>query len=117
MLEEIAIARITQIYGLSGHYKWALDQLFYKHKFSRVIILEGAYEFFFSILSSLFVLFTRAYLNMQMIWKFLLISLTFLRLELPSWTVTSEVFGLSWYLISISIYVHHQFLIEVVSIC
>lgn len=25
----------------SGHYKWALDQLFYKHNFNRVIILEG----------------------------------------------------------------------------
>ncbi|KAK4477279.1 hypothetical protein RD792_016493 [Penstemon davidsonii] len=29
---------------LSGHYKWALDQLFYKHKFSRVIILEDDME-------------------------------------------------------------------------
>ncbi|KAL8506481.1 hypothetical protein ACS0TY_017391 [Phlomoides rotata] len=27
-----------------GHYKWALDQLFYKHKFSRVIILEDDME-------------------------------------------------------------------------
>lgn len=35
---------------LSGHYKWALDQLFYKHNFSRVIILEGECAIFFSTL-------------------------------------------------------------------
>ncbi|THF94152.1 hypothetical protein TEA_006257 [Camellia sinensis var. sinensis] len=29
-------------YKIARHYKWALDQLFYKHNFSRVIILEGA---------------------------------------------------------------------------
>ncbi|KAG6410966.1 hypothetical protein SASPL_129039 [Salvia splendens] len=45
-------------YKIARHYKWALDQLFYKHKFSRVIILEGVYELMFLILSSLFVLFT-----------------------------------------------------------
>ncbi|CAB80489.1 glycosyltransferase like protein [Arabidopsis thaliana] len=32
---------ITETLFNTGHYKWALDQLFYKHKFSRVIILEG----------------------------------------------------------------------------
>lgn len=26
---------------LPGHYKWALDKLFYKHNFSKVVILEG----------------------------------------------------------------------------
>ncbi|KAH6786200.1 hypothetical protein C2S52_005752 [Perilla frutescens var. hirtella] len=31
-------------YKISRHYKWALDQLFYKHKFSRVIILEDDME-------------------------------------------------------------------------
>eukprot|EP00256_Glycine_max_P060839 XP_014629857.1 alpha-1,3-mannosyl-glycoprotein 2-beta-N-acetylglucosaminyltransferase isoform X1 [Glycine max] len=33
-----------QLIPLSGHYKWALDQLFYKHNFSRVIILEDDME-------------------------------------------------------------------------
>ena len=37
-----------------GHYKWALDELFYKHNLSRVIILEGEtlllYFFFLSLL-------------------------------------------------------------------
>ncbi|MFS8016329.1 putative alpha-1,3-mannosyl-glycoprotein 2-beta-N-acetylglucosaminyltransferase [Helianthus anomalus] len=28
-------------YKIARHYKWALDQLFYKHNFDRVIILEG----------------------------------------------------------------------------
>lgn len=28
-------------YKIARHYKWALDQLFHKHNFSRVIILEG----------------------------------------------------------------------------
>ncbi|XP_057769102.1 alpha-1,3-mannosyl-glycoprotein 2-beta-N-acetylglucosaminyltransferase isoform X1 [Salvia miltiorrhiza] len=31
-------------YKIAQHYKWALDQLFYKHKFSRVIILEDDME-------------------------------------------------------------------------
>ncbi|XP_042000612.1 alpha-1,3-mannosyl-glycoprotein 2-beta-N-acetylglucosaminyltransferase-like [Salvia splendens] len=31
-------------YKIARHYKWALDQLFYKHKFSRVIILEDDME-------------------------------------------------------------------------
>jgi 23S rRNA pseudoU1915 N3-methylase RlmH len=26
---------------ISEHYKWALDELFIKHNFARVIILEG----------------------------------------------------------------------------
>lgn len=40
-----------QLIPLSGHYKWALDQLFYKHNFSRVIILEGEMgHFLFNIM-------------------------------------------------------------------
>ncbi|KAL9820278.1 putative alpha-1,3-mannosyl-glycoprotein 2-beta-N-acetylglucosaminyltransferase [Arabidopsis thaliana] len=35
---------ITETLFNTGHYKWALDQLFYKHKFSRVIILEDDME-------------------------------------------------------------------------
>ncbi|KAL7235948.1 hypothetical protein ACSBR1_019264 [Camellia fascicularis] len=31
-------------YKIARHYKWALDQLFYKHNFSRVIILEDDME-------------------------------------------------------------------------
>lgn len=31
-------------YYIARHYKWALDQLFYKHNFSRVIILEDDME-------------------------------------------------------------------------
>ncbi|XP_043711045.1 alpha-1,3-mannosyl-glycoprotein 2-beta-N-acetylglucosaminyltransferase isoform X3 [Telopea speciosissima] len=31
-------------YKISSHYKWALDELFYKHNFSRVIILEDDME-------------------------------------------------------------------------
>ncbi|KAL3731012.1 hypothetical protein ACJRO7_027958 [Eucalyptus globulus] len=31
-------------YKIAGHYKWALDKLFYEHKFSRVIILEDDME-------------------------------------------------------------------------
>ncbi|CAH2075787.1 unnamed protein product [Thlaspi arvense] len=31
-------------YRIARHYKWALDQLFYKHKFGRVIILEDDME-------------------------------------------------------------------------
>ncbi|XP_011088716.1 alpha-1,3-mannosyl-glycoprotein 2-beta-N-acetylglucosaminyltransferase isoform X1 [Sesamum indicum] len=31
-------------YKIARHYKWALDQLFYNHKFSRVIILEDDME-------------------------------------------------------------------------
>ncbi|KAK2633097.1 hypothetical protein EUGRSUZ_L00584 [Eucalyptus grandis] len=31
-------------YKIASHYKWALDELFYKHKFSRVIILEDDME-------------------------------------------------------------------------
>ncbi|XP_041997271.1 alpha-1,3-mannosyl-glycoprotein 2-beta-N-acetylglucosaminyltransferase-like isoform X2 [Salvia splendens] len=31
-------------YKIARHYKWALDQLFYKHEFSRVIILEDDME-------------------------------------------------------------------------
>ncbi|XP_027356683.1 alpha-1,3-mannosyl-glycoprotein 2-beta-N-acetylglucosaminyltransferase isoform X3 [Abrus precatorius] len=31
-------------YKIASHYKWALDQLFYKHNFSRVIILEDDME-------------------------------------------------------------------------
>ncbi|CAN1805210.1 Alpha-1,3-mannosyl-glycoprotein 2-beta-N-acetylglucosaminyltransferase [Linum perenne] len=31
-------------YKIARHYKWALDQLFYKHKFNRVIILEDDME-------------------------------------------------------------------------
>ncbi|XP_024017655.1 alpha-1,3-mannosyl-glycoprotein 2-beta-N-acetylglucosaminyltransferase isoform X2 [Morus notabilis] len=31
-------------YKISRHYKWALDELFYKHSFSRVIILEDDME-------------------------------------------------------------------------
>lgn len=31
-------------YKISRHYKWALDQLFYKHNFNRVIILEDDME-------------------------------------------------------------------------
>ncbi|CAN1304997.1 Alpha-1,3-mannosyl-glycoprotein 2-beta-N-acetylglucosaminyltransferase [Linum perenne] len=33
-----------QFFPSLGHYKWALDQLFYKHKFNRVIILEDDME-------------------------------------------------------------------------
>ncbi|KAL7257276.1 hypothetical protein ACSBR1_003558 [Camellia fascicularis] len=33
-------------YKIARHYKWALDQLFYKHNFSRVIILEDDMEIF-----------------------------------------------------------------------
>jgi len=40
--------RNIQLIHLSGHYKWALDQLFYKHNFSRVIILEGEMGYIFS---------------------------------------------------------------------
>ncbi|KAG7623317.1 Glycosyl transferase family 13 [Arabidopsis suecica] len=35
---------LTAYYKIARHYKWALDQLFYKHKFSRVIILEDDME-------------------------------------------------------------------------
>ncbi|XP_023740302.1 alpha-1,3-mannosyl-glycoprotein 2-beta-N-acetylglucosaminyltransferase [Lactuca sativa] len=31
-------------YKIARHYKWAMDQLFYKHKFNRVIILEDDME-------------------------------------------------------------------------
>ncbi|KAL6522481.1 hypothetical protein OROMI_031439 [Orobanche minor] len=31
-------------YKIASHYKWALDQLFYRHKFNRVIILEDDME-------------------------------------------------------------------------
>nr|GEU36846.1 alpha-1,3-mannosyl-glycoprotein 2-beta-N-acetylglucosaminyltransferase isoform X1 [Tanacetum cinerariifolium] len=31
-------------YKIASHYKWALDQLFYKHNFNRVIILEDDME-------------------------------------------------------------------------
>lgn len=31
-------------YKIASHYKWALDQLFYKHNFSKVIILEDDME-------------------------------------------------------------------------
>ncbi|KAJ0513644.1 putative alpha-1,3-mannosyl-glycoprotein 2-beta-N-acetylglucosaminyltransferase [Helianthus annuus] len=31
-------------YKIARHYKWALDQLFYKHRFNRVIILEDDME-------------------------------------------------------------------------
>ncbi|KAG2702992.1 hypothetical protein I3760_06G116700 [Carya illinoinensis] len=31
-------------YKIASHYKWALDELFYKHKFNRVIILEDDME-------------------------------------------------------------------------
>lgn len=40
-LFEMNILSEGSIDTFSGHYKWALDQLFYKHNFSRVIILEG----------------------------------------------------------------------------
>ncbi|KAG8474007.1 hypothetical protein CXB51_034120 [Gossypium anomalum] len=33
----------------TSHYKWALDELFYKHNFDRVIILEGEVVFFWII--------------------------------------------------------------------
>jgi len=39
--------RNIQLIHLSGHYKWALDVLFYKHNFSRVIILEGEFKSFY----------------------------------------------------------------------
>ncbi|XP_031128059.1 alpha-1,3-mannosyl-glycoprotein 2-beta-N-acetylglucosaminyltransferase isoform X1 [Ipomoea triloba] len=35
---------IIAYYKIARHYKWALDQLFYKHNFSRVIILEDDME-------------------------------------------------------------------------
>ncbi|KAL0334493.1 UNVERIFIED_CONTAM: Alpha-1,3-mannosyl-glycoprotein 2-beta-N-acetylglucosaminyltransferase [Sesamum radiatum] len=35
---------VIAYYKIARHYKWALDQLFYKHKFSRVIILEDDME-------------------------------------------------------------------------
>ncbi|KAH1123478.1 hypothetical protein AAZX31_06G000300 [Glycine max] len=35
---------LTAYYKIARHYKWALDQLFYKHNFSRVIILEDDME-------------------------------------------------------------------------
>ncbi|KAJ0076935.1 hypothetical protein Patl1_35729 [Pistacia atlantica] len=35
---------LTAYYKIARHYKWALDELFYKHNFSRVIILEDDME-------------------------------------------------------------------------
>ncbi|KAK3020923.1 hypothetical protein RJ639_046579 [Escallonia herrerae] len=35
---------IVAYYKIARHYKWALDQLFYKHNFYRVIILEDDME-------------------------------------------------------------------------
>ncbi|KAL5562327.1 hypothetical protein UlMin_032074, partial [Ulmus minor] len=35
---------VIAYYKIARHYKWALDELFYKHKFSRVIILEDDME-------------------------------------------------------------------------
>ncbi|XP_048337127.2 alpha-1,3-mannosyl-glycoprotein 2-beta-N-acetylglucosaminyltransferase [Ziziphus jujuba] len=35
---------IIAYYKIARHYKWALDELFYKHNFSRVIILEDDME-------------------------------------------------------------------------
>ncbi|MED6172816.1 hypothetical protein PIB30_053465 [Stylosanthes scabra] len=35
---------LTAYYKIARHYKWALDQLFYNHNFSRVIILEDDME-------------------------------------------------------------------------
>ncbi|CAN0881057.1 Alpha-1,3-mannosyl-glycoprotein 2-beta-N-acetylglucosaminyltransferase [Linum grandiflorum] len=35
---------IIAYYKIARHYKWALDQLFYKHNFNRVIILEDDME-------------------------------------------------------------------------
>ncbi|KAH9654780.1 hypothetical protein WN944_028374 [Citrus x changshan-huyou] len=35
---------LTAYYKIARHYKWALDNLFYKHNFSRVIILEDDME-------------------------------------------------------------------------
>ncbi|KAJ6708286.1 ALPHA-13-MANNOSYL-GLYCOPROTEIN 2-BETA-N-ACETYLGLUCOSAMINYLTRANSFERASE-RELATED [Salix viminalis] len=35
---------IIAYYKIARHYKWAMDQLFYKHNFSRVIILEDDME-------------------------------------------------------------------------
>ncbi|EPS66299.1 hypothetical protein M569_08478, partial [Genlisea aurea] len=35
---------LVAYYKIARHYKWALDQLFYKYKFSRVIILEDDME-------------------------------------------------------------------------
>jgi alpha-1,3-mannosyl-glycoprotein beta-1,2-N-acetylglucosaminyltransferase len=32
---------LTAYYKIAKHYKWALDELFIKHNFARVIILEG----------------------------------------------------------------------------
>ncbi|KAL8228914.1 hypothetical protein R6Q57_013814 [Mikania cordata] len=58
-------------YKIARHYKWALDQLFYKHSFNRVIILEE-FEYKMLIIVSHW---------MQMIWRSLLIFLTTLRLE------------------------------------
>lgn len=34
---------LLKLYVFPGHYKWALDALFNKHNFNRVIILEGMY--------------------------------------------------------------------------
>ncbi|KAF8406720.1 hypothetical protein HHK36_008812 [Tetracentron sinense] len=35
---------LTAYYKIASHYKWALDELFYKHNFSRVILLEDDME-------------------------------------------------------------------------
>lgn len=35
---------LTAYYKIARHYKWALDKLFYRHNFSRVIILEDDME-------------------------------------------------------------------------
>lgn len=35
---------LTAYYKIARHYKWALDELFYKHNFSKVVILEDDME-------------------------------------------------------------------------
>lgn len=84
-----------------GHYKWALDQLFNKHNFDRVIILEGENYLVFGYLSSLLLccwwdlwysVLNIDFCGIQMIWKLPLISLTILRPQPPSLIMTSESF-------------------------
>lgn len=69
-------------FGFPGHYKWALDQLFYKHNFSRVIILEGEVDFTtLSFYLHFVALVDKIFIFVQMIWKSLLIFSVTLRLQ------------------------------------
>lgn len=88
LLQVLALKHLVS----QGHYKWALDELFYKHNFDRVIILEGDVFFFWHCFKVLLIsllmakrklYWLRIHFWRQMIWKLPLIFLNTLRRHQP----------------------------------